>query len=46
LAGLNLHLLSDIIGADRIYDTLREALAAIHGHRIEPVSIPNPAAKK
>ena len=35
-ADLKRHRLSDIIGADHIFDTLREALAAIDGQRVHP----------
>jgi SulP family sulfate permease len=35
-ADLQRHRLSDIIGADHIFDTLREALATIDGQRVHP----------
>ena len=41
-ADLHRHRLSDVIGADHIFDTLREALAAIGGHRVHAVPISNP----
>jgi sulfate permease, SulP family len=43
-ADLHRHRLSDLIGADHIFDTLHEALAAIHGHRIRAVPASAPTA--
>jgi SulP family sulfate permease len=37
---LRRHRLLDVIGADHIFDTLREALAAIDGQRVRPLSSP------
>jgi SulP family sulfate permease len=33
-ADLDRHRLTDVIGADHIFDSLHEALAAIRGHRV------------
>jgi high affinity sulfate transporter 1 len=33
-ADLDRHRLTDVIGADHVFDSLHEALAAIHGHRV------------
>jgi SulP family sulfate permease len=41
-ADLHRHRLSDVIGADHIFDTLHEALEAIHGQRVHAVPIFNP----
>jgi SulP family sulfate permease len=41
-ADLHRHRLSEIIGADHIFDTLREALAAIGGQRVHPMPASNP----
>jgi sulfate permease, SulP family len=41
-ADLHRHRLSDVIGADHIFDTLHEALEAIHGQRVHAVPISNP----
>jgi hypothetical protein len=35
-----------VIGTDHIFDTLREALAAIRGQRAHAVSVPDPTARK
>lgn len=43
-ADLRRHRLSDVIGADRIFDTLREALAAIGGQRVQVAPAANPGA--
>jgi sulfate permease, SulP family len=37
-ADLQRHRLVDVIGADHVLDTLREALAAIDGQRVHPVA--------
>jgi len=42
-ADLDRHHLSDVIGADHIFDTLHEALAAILGQRLHTVPASNPA---
>ena len=42
LADLHRHRLSDVIGTDHIFDTLREALAAISGQRVHVVRASNP----
>ena len=34
------HRLLDVIGSDHIFDTLREALAAIDGQRVHPLLYP------
>jgi hypothetical protein len=39
-ADLRRHRLSDVIGEDHIFDTLREALIAIREQRLHAVSIP------
>ena len=39
LADLNRHRLTEVIGTDHIFDTLRDALAAIHGQRVH-ASVP------
>ena len=36
-ADLDRHRLTDIIGGDHVFDTLREALAAIRGQRVHPM---------
>ena len=41
-ADLLRHRLGDVIGADHIFDTLREALAAIRGQRVHVVPATNP----
>ena len=41
-ADLHRHRLSDVIGADHIFDTLHEALEAIRGQRVHAVPISNP----
>ena len=41
-ADLDRHHLSDVIGADHIFDTLHEALAAIRGQRLHTVPASNP----
>ncbi len=41
-ADLHRHRLIDVIGADHIFDTLREALAAISGHRVHVLPAINP----
>jgi len=46
LADLYRHRLGDVIGTDHIFDTLREALAAIRGQRVHAVSVPDPTARK
>ena len=33
-ADLDRHRLTDVIGADHVFDSLHEALAAIRGHRV------------
>ena len=42
-ADLHRHRLSDVIGADHIFDSLHEALAAIRGQRVHAVPAFNPA---
>jgi sulfate permease, SulP family len=37
---LHRHRLNDVIGTDHIFDTLREALAAISEHRVHPTTSP------
>jgi sulfate permease, SulP family len=39
---LHRHRLSDVIGADHIFDTLHEALAAISGQRVHAVPVSKP----
>jgi SulP family sulfate permease len=46
LSDLKRHRLSDIIGADHIFDTLREALAAINGHLLRAMPTPKPAEEQ
>jgi MFS superfamily sulfate permease-like transporter len=46
MADLYRHRLGDVIGTDHIFDTLREALAAIRGQRAHAVSVPDPTARK
>ena len=41
-ADLHRHRLIEVIGADHIFDTLREALAAISGHRVHVLPAINP----
>ena len=41
-ADLHRHRLSDVIGADHIFETLHEALEAIRGQRVHAVPISNP----
>ena len=41
-ANLDRHRLSDVIGADHIFDTLHGALAAIRGQRVDVASATNP----
>jgi sulfate permease, SulP family len=41
-ADLDRHRLSDMIGADHIFDTLHEALAAIRGQRVQPCPVSFP----
>ena len=41
-ADLHRHRLSDVIGADHVFDTLHEALEAIRGQRVHAVPISNP----
>ena len=45
LADLRRHRLSDVIGADHIFDTLREALAARAGQRVHAAPAASPSAK-
>lgn len=45
-ADLRRHRLSDVIGTDHIFDTLREALAAISGHRVHVVAATNPVGEQ
>ncbi len=42
-ADLRRHRLSDVIGAEHIFDTLHEALAAIREQRVRAVSVPGRA---
>jgi len=42
LSDLRRHRLSDVIGADYIFDTLHEALAAINGQRLHGMSVQSP----
>jgi MFS superfamily sulfate permease-like transporter len=42
-ADLHRHRLSDVIGADHIFDSLHEALAAIRGQRVHAMPSSNPA---
>jgi predicted nuclease with RNAse H fold len=37
LADLERHRLKDVIGTDHVFDSLHEALAAIHGQRLRGV---------
>jgi MFS superfamily sulfate permease-like transporter len=41
-ADLHRHRLNDLIGADHVFDTLHEALAAISGQRVHTVPASNP----
>ncbi len=43
LSDLQRHRLSEIIGTDHIFETLREALAAINGHLLSAIPTPEPA---
>jgi len=45
LADMRRHHLTEAIGTDRIFDTLRDALTAINGQRIDAVTINNPGTR-